>query len=350
MCADTLLNYAAQVKDLKRQKIVQIFAKSSPILTLLNFIDLGDAMGYEYDRETALPGIGFRAINGTYPAQNEGLVVPVKEGTAIMGGLVQTDWQLAQNSSRKASRVAQKVQAAGLFFTRMFFDGNTSVDAKQFDGLNARIGTGPQRILAGADGAALDLDAVCYLSELVVGQDEGDGAEGQKVYLMSTMMRRQLAKIIRSFGRSFVDMADWAGPYKPTSFNGIPIKVVGRDDQDNFILGFNEVCGGAANTGSIYCVSFGQGMDEDRLQAICKQAADGMFQVIEQGVRLTQDLALVEGRVGLATFHPRSIARYQGILPDIMLTGAEEEDLDEARKPSAPRKPQGAKEPETAKK
>jgi hypothetical protein len=316
--ADTLLNYAAQVKDLKRQKIVQIFGTSSNILRLLNFIDLGDAMGYEYDRQQALPGVGFRAINGAYPDQPEGVIVPVKEGTAIMGGLVYTDRQLALNASRKAARVAAKVQAAGLFFTRIFFDGDSSRSALEFDGLNARLGSGQQTIKggSGSDGGALNLDAVAALCDLVVGDDDGE-TPSNKVLLMGTAMRRELGKMIRAAGNTYILMADWASTYAPTSYNNVPIKLVGRDESDNFILGFDETVGITLNCGSMYCVAFGRQMDEDRLQGICRMGADGMFEVEEQGVRGTQDQALVEGRVGLATFHGRSIARYYGITPDI---------------------------------
>ena len=109
MCADTLLAYAAQVQDVKRQSVVRIFADTTPILQRLNFIDIGDAMGYEYDREASLPGVGLRSLNGNYPEQVEGQIVPVREGTAILGGLVKTDWQMAQNASRKSSRIAAKV-------------------------------------------------------------------------------------------------------------------------------------------------------------------------------------------------------------------------------------------------
>jgi hypothetical protein len=318
--AELLINYARAVADVKRAAVVSVFAQSSPILERLHFIDIGDAMGYEYDRESVLPGVGFRSLNGSYPTQAEGMNVPVKEGTAIMGGLVKTDYQLAKNASRKASRVAKKAQAAGLLFTKKFFDGNTATTPTEFDGLNRRLGVGPQTILAGVNGAALDLDGFVEMCDLVIGD------ESRKAAFMSKAMRRLLGKAIRIQGSAYVTMADWASALTPTRFNNVQIVVIERDEADVEILGFDETVGGSgATTGSIYCVNFGQTVDEDLFQGIARlpgnaaPGAGGLFEVQEQGVRDTTDQALVEGRVGLVTFHGRSAARYYGIKNEVQL-------------------------------
>jgi hypothetical protein len=290
---------------------VRIFADTTPILQRLNFIDIGDAMGYEYDREASLPGVGFRSLNGNYPEQVEGQIVPVREGTAILGGLVKTDWQMAQNASRKSSRIAAKARAAGLFFTRMFFDGNSQVSAVQFDGLNARIGASKQLMLAGADGGYLDLDAYVQMCDKTIGSD------GQKIVHMGLAMRRLLGATIRAAGSAYITMADWSGPLSPTKFNNVGIEPIENDESDAVILNFDEACGAAPNTGSIYCLNYGQTMDEDRFQGLARMAAQGLFVVNEQGVRDTTDQVLVEGRAGLATFHGRSVTRYAGILPAV---------------------------------
>ena len=304
--ADTLTQYAMAVPNKKRAAVVKIFATASVIAQYLNFIDIGDAMGYEYSKEGALPGIGFRSLNGSYShTEGDYAVNPLVEGTSIMGGLVQTDRQML---GRKGSRVNKKVQAAGLYFDRMFFDGDSETDAKQFDGINKRLGTGAQVITMGTNGAQLTLANLSKMIDRVI------GADSDKKLLMSAAMRRTLGNTIIAAGATTMSLTEWQGPLKPKSYDGIEIVVVGEDETGTEILGFDETCGTSAVTGSIYCFAFGRTEDEDRLQGICKAAAEGFLEVEEQGVRGTSDQTLVEGRVGLAMFHGRSVARLRGIL------------------------------------
>ncbi len=313
--ADTLLEYGRAVPDLKRRSVVEIFAAASPILSRLNFIDLADAFGYEYQVEASLPAIGFRALNEEWPEQAEGATVPQREGTAIFGGTVQTDRLML---GRKAGRMARKMKAARLGFERQFFDGDTRKaggDPKAFDGLNRRLGTGGQTIKAGTNGGYLDLDQVEKCIDLVVGGDD------EKVLLVSAAMRRTLAATIRAHGATGLDLSDWAGPLKPRTFSNVEIAIVGEDETGAEILGFDETVGTSDVTGSIYCANFGGSVDEDRLQGIARNAAAGVFDIEEQGVRGTVDQVVVEALLGLAMFHGRSAARYYGILEGVEAAG-----------------------------
>jgi len=305
--AEQLIQYAVMTPDLKRRGVVEIFAKKSPIIEELFFIDLLDAMGYEYDVEGALPGIGFRALNGDYDSQGAGVVNPVKEGTSIMGGLVTADHRKAKNAAYKASRIAMKIKAASAYFTKMFFDGSTKTDARQFDGLNRRLKSANIKY-AGANGGVLDLDD---LSEMI---DRVPGAAGEKRLLMGSAMRRRLGSLIRAAGATVIAMAEWEGEIKPKSFDGVPIVLIGEDESGNEILDFDETRGNSSVTGSIYCVRFGQDTDGEYLQGIANHAAAGVFEIDEQGVRGTTDQTLVEGQVGLVLQHPKCAVRYAGIL------------------------------------
>ena len=256
--AEQLIQYAVMTPDLKRRGVVEIFAKKSPIIEELFFIDLLDAMGYEYDVEGALPGIGFRALNGDYDSQGAGVVNPVKEGTSIMGGLVTADHRKAKNAAYKASRIAMKIKAASAYFTKMFFDGSTKTDARQFDGLNRRLKSANIKY-AGANGGVLDLDD---LSEMI---DRVPGAAGEKRLLMGSAMRRRLGSLIRAAGATVIAMAEWEGEIKPKSFDGVPIVLIGEDESGNEILDFDETRGNSSVTGSIYCVRFGQDTDGEYL-------------------------------------------------------------------------------------
>jgi hypothetical protein len=304
--ADTLIQYAMEVPDKKRKGIVKIFQAASVILGLLFFIDLGDAMEYEYTKEAKLPGIGFRALNENYgaSAKTEGAIVPVKEGTSIFGGEVTTDRLML---ARKSSRVSAKVRAAGLCFDKWFFDSDSATNPKQFDGINKRLGTGSQTIKAATNGDYLNLDRLDELLDKVIGADE------EKVLLMSSAMRRTLAQTLRAQGATKMALAEWSGNMRPKAYDNVKIVIMGEDHEGNEVLGFDETCGSYTTAGSIYCIAFGKSEDEDRLQGIARKAGDGVFEVEDQGVRNSLDLTLVEGRLGLAMFHGKSAARYYGI-------------------------------------
>lgn len=307
--ADTLNQYALEIPNKKRQGVVKIFGTVSVILTFLHFIDLGDSIGYEYTKETKLPGIGVRALNENYgaSAKTEGAVVPCVEGTCICGGEVTTDRQLLK---RKPSRVAAKVRAAALFFDKLFFDGDTKTNPKEIDGLNKRLGTGSQTIKAGTNGDYLDLVNLIKLIDMVIGSEE------EKVLLMSAAMRRTLAATLLANSATKMSLSDWTDSLKSKGFSGVKIAIIGEDHEGNEILGFDETCGTYTTAGSIYCVNFGRTDDEDRLQGIMRVPPnnDGSpFEVEDQGVRNSQDLTLVEGQFGLAMFHGKSAARYYGI-------------------------------------
>ncbi|HUX17294.1 MAG TPA: hypothetical protein VMW52_12535 [Phycisphaerae bacterium] len=307
--ASTLVDYVAMVPNLKHQGVVEIFVGESALIRAMNFIDLAERMHYDYNREASLGGVAFRAVGEEYSgsALGVGVVNPATEGTVIMGGMVPLDRQFAGNQSYKASKIAMKVKAASRFFTRMFFDGNTTTDPKQFDGLNKRL-TGPNVVYAGANGDYIDLEV---LSERI---DRVPGEASQKRLLMSAAMRRTLGANIRAHGATGMTMAEWEGELKPKAYDDVPILIVGEDEDGNEILAFDETRGSSHVTGSIYCVRFGGSVDEEMLQGLARKAAElGLFEVEDQGRVGTQDKTLVEGRVGLCLFHPRCAVRYAGI-------------------------------------
>ncbi len=306
--AETLLQYAAMVPNKKRRGVVEAFAKENPILEVMRFQDIGDAKSYEYDVEAALGGIGFRALNGDYDdsAKTTGVVNPVVESTAIMGGEVNIDRDLAKNATYKGSKTSMKAKAAAKFFCRQFFDGNRSTEPRGFEGLNRRL-TGPNLTLAGTNGGLLDLDVLSACIDFVPGE------AAQKRLIMGDAMRRLLGAMIRAQGATQVQMTEWEGSIKPKAFDGVPILDPSEDESGNKILAFDETCGTSSVTGSIYVVRFGQD-DEEYVVGLARKATEGVFEVEDQGVAGTTNKVLVEGRVGMALHHPKCADRYTGIL------------------------------------
>lgn len=306
--AETLLQYAAMTPDLTRRGVVETFARENPLLDeVLRFQDVGDAMAYKYNQEASLGGIGFRGLNGDYAAaaKTTGVVNPMIETLAIMGGLAPYDRQFAANTAYKANKVAMKAKAAARAFVRNFFDGNSLTDPNGFDGLNRRL-TGANVVWGGDNGAALDIDVVSEIIDFVPGE------AGQKVLLMGAAMRRLLGRAIRAAGGTIISLTEWAGPLKPKAYDGVRIVVPGEDETGAEILAFDETRGNSNVTGSLYCARPGEN-DEEYLVGLARAAAGGVFEVEDQGVRGTTGQTLVEGRVGLALHHPKCAIRYGGI-------------------------------------
>lgn len=307
--ASTLIDYAAMNPDLARRGVVEVFVEDVPILRELMFIDIGDAFQYQYDVEASLGGIGFRSLNGEYSAaaKKAGTTSRLYEGTAIMGGEVPIDRQMAGNAAYKANKVAMKAKAAGRFFARQFIDGSIADDPKGFDGLNVRL-QNDNVVSAGANGGYLSLAVL----DKMLAQIPGENA--QKVLLMGAMMQVNLGTVLRSQGATAMGLAEWGGDRTPQSYNGARIVLVGEDESGNEILGFDEAQGSSGVTGSIYPARLGKSTDGEYLQGIARRAEKyGVFEIEDRGQTATADNTVVEGRLGLTIHHGRSVKRYKGI-------------------------------------
>jgi len=309
--AETLLQYAAMVPSKKRRGIVEAFAKTNPILEAMRFQDIGDAKSYEYNVEAALGGIGFRALNAGYDdsAKTSGLTNPVVESTAIMGGEIPIDRDFYMNAVYKGNKTSMKAKAAAKFFCRQFFDGNRSTEPRGFEGLNRRL-TGPNLEVAGTNGGLLDLDVLEAVIDFV------HGTPDRKRLLMGDAVQRLLGAMIRAQGGTVISLSEWQSQGKPKSFAGVQILDPDEDESANKILAFDETCGTSDVSGSIYVVRFGEN-DEEDLVGLARKAAQGIFEIEDQGVRNTTGNILVEGRVGMALHHPRCVKRYMGILESL---------------------------------
>jgi hypothetical protein len=112
-----------------------------------------------------------------------------------MGGDLDLDtalvaWDVGSNDSR-AIHDAMKVKAMSLAHLATFFDGNSTANVKEYDGLNTRL-TGKQVIEAGADGASLTLDMLDDLVDAVSGTPS--------LLLMNKKARSRIRQLARMTG------------------------------------------------------------------------------------------------------------------------------------------------------
>jgi hypothetical protein len=254
--------------DLLMQGVVETIVKDSPILQKLPFIEIV-GNGLTYNRENTLPSIDFYNVDDTW-VESTPTFTQVTANLKIMGGDADVDNFLKATRSNiqdlEAAVIELKAKALQQKFEETFIYGDTSVNAKQFDGLRKIINTGaagPQVIAMGATGDTLTLDK---LDELI------DAVKGGKpdMLLMSRRSRRKVNAMVREAGGMMQTDQDKWGNFIQL-WDGVLIGV------NDWILDTHVLSGGVetATTGgtcsTIYAVQLGEG-------ALCGLTSPGYLQ------------------------------------------------------------------------
>lgn len=266
-------------QDQLRAGVIEVYVENSPILQRVDFLGLrGNA--YSYNMEGALPGVAFRGVNESY-TPSTGIINPQTESLKIAGGELDVDAHIIRSRGPqvRAAHEGMKIKALARSLNKAFIDGDSSVDPREFDGLNARL-IGSQKILAGAGGAALTQD---MLDDLL------DQVPGANAILCGTGGHQLLTKLLRASSQVTIDIDEYGR--RLVSYNGVPILNVGKDASENEILAFDEDPGDAtADTTSIYAVRFGNAAAETDL-----------FAIQNEGGMLVKDLGELETKPALRT-------------------------------------------------
>jgi hypothetical protein len=287
--------------EVKRGAVIELFAQGSDILRTLPFDTIqGNALSY--NREEALPGIGFRGVNEAY-TESTGVINPVTEPLVIAGGDLDVDRFILETmgQDQRAVQEAMKVKALALRWSQAIIKGDNSVDPRVFDGLQIRL-TGTQKIAAGAtaNGTALSL---AKLDEAI------DAVDDPTHLIMNKTMRRLLTAAARDGDVSgYITYGVDEFGRRITQYNELPILIIEQDNAGNEILPFTEAAtSGTATATSIYVVSFMEG----KLQGI----QSSVMSVRDLGELQTQPVfrTRVEWYAGIALFHPRAAARLWSI-------------------------------------
>lgn len=236
-----------------RDAIVEMYVGSSDILLNLPFEDIeGNAL--KYNREEAMPGVGFRGVNESY-TPTIGILNPQVESLVIAGGDLDVDKFIVDTmgANQRAVQEQMKVRALSWAWTAKFIKGDMDSNPRELSGLQARC-VGDQKIAAGstANGTALSL---AKLDEAI------DQTLNPTHLIMNKKMKRRFAAAARSttVGGNINFQPNELGISIPF-YNGLPILVVDLDNEGNQILGFDEAAtSGTATATSIYVVSMGEG-------------------------------------------------------------------------------------------
>lgn len=259
MTALTLLEAAKLALDggaTKAAGIIALYAEKSDFLAAMPIEGIaGNALTFLQDGD--LPTTAFRGVNEGYTANN-GTFAPQKEALYIAGGDLDVDTFIVktQGEATRSQHEANKIKALAVGISNQILTGDSTTDARGFDGLQKRVTASGQLIAAGATsgGDALSLK---LLDQAI------DAVDGATHIIMSRAMRRKFTAAFRSssFPNGLFSMSggsDGGQGKRFMMYNELPILVGYEQTKNTAILPFTEANpgGGAAASTSIYVVNF----------------------------------------------------------------------------------------------
>ena len=257
--AVTLAQAKLNVTDDMQLGIIDEFAKSSFILNNIPFHDCvspvggGATLTYGYTRLITQPTAEFRAVNVEY-TPNEVQKQRYTTDLKVFGGAFEVDRIIAGMggiADEVDLQARQKVKAASALFSDTIINGNSSTDAKVFDGLDVAVtGTDTERtgdVIDLSDSDKVTANATKFVDEL----DEWlSTMEGTDALLCNAKLAAKFRAIARRMGMYQVTMNNFG--QKVEHFGSIPFVDIGAKAGSNDpIVAIN---GGVT---SLYAVKFG---------------------------------------------------------------------------------------------
>lgn len=258
----TLPEYAKGLEDPLSRGMIQQFAETSDILSILPFKNVQQGRNV-FDRNTALPAMQFRGLNEE-PDISHGESEEFQDHCAPISGLLEVDRLKKKRYGERKMVQDMKGQMikASEIWTQTFFDGDTGSEPREFTGMKKRLtdnGTGSvdgsdkrSRLIANSTasgGGALSLTQLDTAIRRVSRPSH---------LIMSPMMQVKFTQAMRntSLTGHVIHYEQEAGN-RILKYGKLPI-LTGYDvSETDDILQYNEVGqgGGAAQCTSIYVVS-----------------------------------------------------------------------------------------------
>lgn len=243
--AITKIEAAKLSNDLLLRGVIETVVKESSVLGYLPFMQIvGNSI--TYNREATMPAAAFYQpgdtwIEATPTFTRHAATLTILGGDADVDNFLQNTY--ADTNDIESEVIANRAKAVAHGFSDSFFNGDTAINTKGFDGLHKLI-SGTQTISAGTNGAALTLG---MMDELIDRVKPGK----PDMLFMSKRTRRKLKDLRRNSGTVLETSVNQFGQ-QVEFYDGIPLMV------DDFIKD-DRLLGSGSNLSTIYAVRFGQG-------------------------------------------------------------------------------------------
>jgi len=292
----TLAEASKLSNDVLLTGVVETIIKDSPILQSLPFIEIV-GNGLTYNRENAAATAAFYDVGDSW-TESTPTFTQITAVLKIVSGDADIDnFLLATRSNLQdleAAVVQLKAKAVQQKFEDTFVNGDTSVDAKAFDGIEKLTESG-QTVSMGTNGASLTLAKLDELIDLVKGGKPD-------ILLMSKRSRRTLNNLARTSG-GFLESDRNEFGQMVQYYDGTPVAVC------DYISDAKTV-GTSSDCSTIYAVQLGEG-------ALSGLTAPGGLQVERVGSLEAKDATRtrVKWYVSLALFNTLKLSKLIGVRP-----------------------------------
>ena len=290
----TLAEASKLSNDVLLQGVIETMVYDSPVLQVMPFIEIV-GNGLTYNQENAAASAAFYDVGDTW-AESTPTFTQQTATLRILGGDADVDNFLKATRSNvqdlEAAIVQLKARAVQHKFEDTFINGDSTVDANAFDGIDKLCPSG-QTVSMGDNGDTLTLEK---LDELI------DCVKGGKphIMLLSRRSRRKLNALSRASGGILVSDRNAFGQMVEY-YDGIPLGVCDwiADDQE---------VGTSSDCSTIYGMQFGEG-------AVAGLTGPGGVQVEQVGSLETRDASRtrVKWYVSVALFNSIKLAKLIGV-------------------------------------
>lgn len=287
---------AKLTQDLMVRGVIDTIVKDTPLFRLLPFMDVVGT-GVTYNRENTNPAATFYDPGDTW-TEGTPTFTQVTAALKIMGGDADIDRFLQQTyadpNDLEVEIIKKRAKAVAHLYADSFFNGDTGVNAKAFDGLTKVLNGTGQEFSLGTNGGNLSLDSVDQLIDLIPGARPD-------ALLMSKRTRRKLSSLRRNSGIMLETSVDQFGQHV-LAYDGIPVLV------DDNVLD-TQTQGSSNQCSSIYAVRFGM----EGVMGL----QNGEVAVTEVADLETKDAGRyrIKWYASAAVFSMLGVARVKGVLP-----------------------------------
>jgi len=294
--AITLAEASKLSNDVLLTGVIETIIKDSPILQSLPFIEIV-GNGLTYNRENAAATAAFYDVGDTW-TDSTPTFTQITTVLKIVGGDADIDNFLLSTRSNvqdlEAAVVQLKAKAVQQKFEDTFVNGDTSVDAKSFDGIDKLCDAG-QTVSMGTNGATLTLAKLDEVIDLVKGGKPD-------VLLMSKRTRRTLNNLARTAG-GFLEADRNEFGQMVQFYDGIPVGIC------DFISDAKTV-GTSNDCSTVYAVRLGEG-------ALAGLTSPGGLQVERVGSLETKDATRtrIKWYCSMALFNTLKLSKLIGVRP-----------------------------------
>lgn len=262
----------------------------------------------EYNRELTIGGVDLVGIGGdatvnviSAQAKTPATFTPVTTslkpmiGDAYVDHFIQTT--MTNPNDQKAMQIASKAKGIGRQFQALLVAGDSSVNAKQFDGLQKLVPAAQTIDQANADLTFELLDALISLVKAKDGQVD--------FFMMPDVLIRKYFTLLRSLGGASIEATvTLPGGRQVPGYRGIPIF---RND-------WIPIVAGTPATTDIYAGCFDDGSRSVGLAGLGSENANGIFITdIGEAEGTNDTITRVRMYAGLALFSELGIARAKNV-------------------------------------